>query len=50
MAAAKSLTPTELERVLRYIAENTNAHRNSHVDVHSCCWNACERGCRFGNW
>ena len=28
MAAAKSLTPTELERVLRYIAENTNAHRN----------------------
>ena len=28
MAAAKSLTPAEIERVLAYIAKNNNAHRN----------------------
>jgi len=28
MAAAKSLTPAEIERVLTYIANNNNAHRN----------------------
>ena len=28
MATAKALTPTELERVLHYIAENSNAQRN----------------------
>ena len=28
MATAKALTPTELEQVLHYIAQNTNAQRN----------------------
>lgn len=28
MATAKSLTPAELERVLHYISQNTNAQRN----------------------